>query len=536
MYWLVFILCLATATTSCSRPRHEPSMTASPASPAPTQPDADTPNTSRDTAASPPAATFAAKTSDRGTFEDLNDQVALGSASWVDKSAGLVIANQHADGFLFVGGVPIEFVGEAPADIVVDEFAGADLDADAIPDQFDVLVGAKKTAINNAAYGSPYQEIAFPMGDVPRDEGVCTDTLVRAVRNAGLDLQESLQKDIAKSGASFPMVKKPNANIDHRRVKTLLPHFRRSWEEHGTAIDDPSDPWLPGDVIFMQTMGDSRPDHVGIVTDRLGSTQAPLIINNFTDGYAVAAMDIARLAPITNRFRLRSQLRLPAPHGGLSGLLSRHEVSIPDDAQQIIVVTSPGWNTPGGTLQRYERASGQPARPVGKAIAVTLGQRGLAAGVGLHDLLPRAPAAKKEGDLRAPAGVFRLGTAFGTARTPGKSAWPYRRVEPDDRFVDDPQSTRYNTWRKVGDGEWSSAEDLNQYDLAIVVEHNMPAKAGAGSAIFLHTHGGEPATSTLGCTAMPRKELRRIIQWLDPAKSPVLVQLAGHIYPGAEGS
>jgi len=30
---------------------------------------------------------------------------------------------------------------------------------------------------------------------------------------------------------------------------------------------------------------------------------------------------------------------------------------------------------------------------------------------------------------------------------------------------------------------------------------------------------------TVGCTAMPKEDVEQLIQWLDPAKSPRLVQL-----------
>ena len=69
------------------------------------------------------------------------------------------------------------------------------------------------------------------------------------------------------------------------------------------------------------------------------------------------------------------------------------------------------------------------------------------------------------------------------------------------------------------------------YTLGVVVEHNMrPVKPGAGSAIFLHTTDMRAAEPTLGCTAMSRGDLERVLGWLDTTKAPVLVQVADEVF------
>lgn len=180
-----------------------------------------------------------------------------------------------------------------------------DRDDDGIPDALDVLIGARKTVLNADAYTGGYVSLRYPMGDVPRTIGVCTDVIVRAMRNAGVDLQRDLHEDIARAPRSYPMVKgKGDPNIDHRRVKTLLPLFLRKWQRHTTAFDDPADPLRPGDVVLMDTFPSrTGPDHIGIVSDRLGPSGLPLIINNWTDGTVTAEMDLLTFVPVTHRFR-----------------------------------------------------------------------------------------------------------------------------------------------------------------------------------------------------------------------------------------
>jgi uncharacterized protein YijF (DUF1287 family) len=184
-----------------------------------------------------------------------------------------------------------------------------DRDGDGIPDPLDLLIGAKKTVANADAYtpeAEGYIAIPYPMGDVPRTIGVCTDVIVRAARNAGIDIQKELHEDIRRARSAYPMVKgMGDPSIDQRRVGTLLPYFKRRWEQHTAALDDPADPLHPGDIILMDTFP-SRPgpDHIGILSDRLDGQGLPLVINNWTDGTVTAEMDLLTFVPVLYRFRL----------------------------------------------------------------------------------------------------------------------------------------------------------------------------------------------------------------------------------------
>ena len=156
-------------------------------------------------------------------------------------------------------------------------------------------------------YDGSYVRLAYPGGDVPAERGVCTDVVIRALRNAGIDLQGEVHRDIGRAPRSYPMVKgRGDTNIDHRRVKTILPWFRRHWTARTARVDDPGDPLRPGDVVFFDTfVTRSGPDHIGIVSDRMGPSGLPLVINNWTDGHQDAEMDLLGSVPVTHRFRLR---------------------------------------------------------------------------------------------------------------------------------------------------------------------------------------------------------------------------------------
>src|SRR5688500_17925518 len=94
-----------------------------------------------------------------------------------------------------------------------------------------------------------------------------------------------------------------------------------------------------------------------------------------------------------------------------------------DAAMQMIVVTTADWDAVDARLQRYERASASDAwRPVGGPIAAAVGRTGLAWGTGIHPDPQVEGPAKREGDGKAPAGIYRLSSAFGYA-APAEVGW-----------------------------------------------------------------------------------------------------------------
>jgi hypothetical protein len=205
---------------------------------------------------------------------------------------------------------------------------------------------------------------------------------------------------------------------------------------------------------------------------------------------------------------------------------------------QIVVVTTADWNAVEGTLQRYERSNTRGRwTPVGDPFAVVVGKNGLGWGAGVapsNDASVRAAddPVKKEGDGKAPAGIFRLSTAFGYAAQP-EAGWhmPYISLTPSVECVDDTASKSYN---RVVDNtkvsvDWNSSEHMLRsdelYRWGLVVDHNAdPVTPGSGSCIFMHIWRG-PGRGTVGCTAMPQERLESVIGWLDPARKPLLVQL-----------
>jgi L,D-peptidoglycan transpeptidase YkuD (ErfK/YbiS/YcfS/YnhG family) len=186
---------------------------------------------------------------------------------------------------------------------------------------------------------------------------------------------------------------------------------------------------------------------------------------------------------------------------------------------------APGWDSSEAWLQRYAR-EGEAWIPVGHPFPARLGARGLAWGRGLHPSPDGAPA-KREGDLRSPAGVFALGDAFVTESPRWSEAWPVRQVTEGHLWVEDPAHPWYNQHHVVPLplDAWQQTQQMKLTDpahaLKVVVEHNTaPVQAAAGSAIFLHfwrDGGGRP---TAGCTSLAPDDLEALVAWLDPRRAP----------------
>lgn len=204
-------------------------------------------------------------------------------------------------------------------------------------------------------------------------------------------------------------------------------------------------------------------------------------------------------------------------------------------AEQLVVVTVADWDTAHARLQRFERDGSGTWRSVGTPLPVMLGRSGSAWGLGLHAAQASGPQ-KREGDGRAPAGVFAIGEAFGYAPT-GVGALPYAPMQASHYCIDVPGSPLYNRIvdaRDVGaDAVAGSSErmrlDLHnegdiRYRQGFVIEHNAAGVPDHGSCIFAHLLR-RPDETTAGCTAMDDAAMDTLLRWLDPTRTPRFVLL-----------
>ncbi len=204
-----------------------------------------------------------------------------------------------------------------------------------------------------------------------------------------------------------------------------------------------------------------------------------------------------------------------------------------DDARQLVLVTTPDWNSSEATLQSFQR-NGHGWEAVSGKVPVVIGRAGAAWGIGLHP--PQPGAGKQEGDGRSPAGVFALGNAFGYAKSVPTDL-KYTAMGVDDYCIDVVGSPVYNRIVNVHDpgGVLSAgstepmrrdlhADGDQRYKLGFVIEHNSRGVPGAGSCIFAHLRD-RADSSTAGCTAMAEPAMRFLFGWLRVRENPVFVLL-----------
>ena len=219
----------------------------------------------------------------------------------------------------------------------------------------------------------------------------------------------------------------------------------------------------------------------------------------------------------------------------------------------MILVVTPDWDAVQGRLERFERADPQESwHLVGEPIPVVVGSKGMGWGISLVDAGQRgvrveSEPIKVEGDSKSPAGVFALGTAFGDAAQPLPGMkLPYLVLTPSIECVDDVSSKNYNRIvdRSTVALDWNSSEHMRDvgeaYRWGVVIDHNATVpggnapRPGGGSCVFLHIWHS-PDSGTAGCTAMTSNNLESLLLWLDPSRSPAIVQLPESAYQRLAG-
>lgn len=165
------------------------------------------------------------------------------------------------------------------------------------------LIAAARRQIGvTLTYDPAYTRLAYPNGDVPRGKGVCTDVVIRAFRDAfGIDLQSRVNADMKAAFGAYPKrwgLRRPDSNIDHRRVPNLQTYFNR--QRSGLPVPDRWTGWQPGDILTC-LVGGTLP-HIALISDRKSLlTGRPLLIHNI--GAGTREEDAIADHRITGRYR-----------------------------------------------------------------------------------------------------------------------------------------------------------------------------------------------------------------------------------------
>ena len=175
--------------------------------------------------------------------------------------------------------------------------SSTDYDNDGIDDYSDILQGAKIEAEKKTKYKSAYYAGGYP----PDTEGVCTDMVWRALKNAGYLLKDMVDEDIKNNVDEYPRVNgKPDPNIDFRRVPNLKVYFERNQISLTTDLSKIEE-WQQGDIVVF---GNS---HIGIISDKRNKNGISYLLHNA--GQPLREEDVLEIYnkynPITGHYRMK---------------------------------------------------------------------------------------------------------------------------------------------------------------------------------------------------------------------------------------
>ena len=129
-----------------------------------------------------------------------------------------------------------------------------------------LVEAAVERTSHQVRYDASYFVIDYPGGDVPAEVGVCTDEVIRSYRAVGVDLQKEVHEDMGRDFSAYPRkwgLKKPDPNIDHRRVPNLMTFFERQGASLPVTAD--ARDYRPGDIVTWDL--NSQMTHIGIVVN-----------------------------------------------------------------------------------------------------------------------------------------------------------------------------------------------------------------------------------------------------------------------------
>ena len=148
-------------------------------------------------------------------------------------------------------------------------YSDFDYDDDNIDDYSEFVLGARKDAQKKPTYISKYYDNSYP----PDNEGVCTDVIWRAFKQAGYSLRDMIDEDIKNNPEAYPQITVRDKNIDFRRVMNQKTFFER----HATKLTTNTKriaEWQPGDIVIFEDK------HIGIISDRRNKNGMPYVIHN----------------------------------------------------------------------------------------------------------------------------------------------------------------------------------------------------------------------------------------------------------------
>lgn len=168
-----------------------------------------------------------------------------------------------------------------------------------------IIKAARWQIGKTVSYDPAYVALQYPNGDLPIEKGVCTDVIIRALRKGiDLDLQKVVHEDMKKNFSKYPKIwglKRPDKNIDHRRVPNLQTYFKRQgWN---LAVSQDKSKYQAGDLVTCKVGG--KLPHIMIVTEKKAEDGTPLVIHNIGSG--TQEENVLFSYKLTGHYRIRKR-------------------------------------------------------------------------------------------------------------------------------------------------------------------------------------------------------------------------------------
>lgn len=192
-----------------------------------------------------------------------------------------------------------------------------------IPLAQEILSAGRALVEMRTAYKMSYPRIGYPGGDIPAREGLCCDVIVRALRGAGIDLQELVYEDYRSNITPYLKARMNfqqgiSKSWAHRRTALLDVFFRR----HATSLPTRYSPetaaeWQPGDIVIFKRNG-WETWHIALISDGTSEVSGePLLIDAWQEpGYVSETHTLTSYGTIGGHFRIPESVRdnLPTEH------------------------------------------------------------------------------------------------------------------------------------------------------------------------------------------------------------------------------
>lgn len=173
-----------------------------------------------------------------------------------------------------------------------------------------LVEGARVSIARAPVYDNRYVRIKYPLGDPGWKGGACVDVVIRGFRHASgntIDLQKLVFEDIRKAPEAYG-ISSPDSNIDHRRTRNLVVFFKRNAEVLPVGSKENAGRlYKPGDIVVWDIMGNGKPNHIGIVSDKTNEDGVQFTIHHFREWRGFTGRpsedDCLFLWPVLHHFR-----------------------------------------------------------------------------------------------------------------------------------------------------------------------------------------------------------------------------------------